>query len=118
MVFQYLFQFRDILKSYLGEKFDEVLPVCDPPPARLTAHWPHLQEAIKNNFTLVYELLDGTAHCNFTSIMSKILTPHVTECMDSGYPQNCAIDVLKLYINLGSQKVHPCRRPTAPPNCC
>jgi AP-2 complex subunit mu-1 len=39
-------------------------------------------EAIQSNFTLVYELFDET--------------------MDYGYPQNCAIDVLRLYINLGS----------------
>ena len=35
--------------------------------------------------TLVYELLD--------------------EIIDFGYPQNAALDVLKLYINLGSLKV-------------
>jgi AP-2 complex subunit mu-1 len=39
-------------------------------------------EDIQDNFTLVYELFDET--------------------MDYGYPQNCAIDVLRLYINLGS----------------
>jgi AP-2 complex subunit mu-1 len=39
-------------------------------------------EDIQANFTLVYELCDET--------------------MDYGYPQNCAIDVLRLYINLGS----------------
>jgi AP-2 complex subunit mu-1 len=40
-------------------------------------------EDIKANFTLIYELCDET--------------------MDYGYPQNCAIDVLRLYINLGAQ---------------
>jgi AP-2 complex subunit mu-1 len=40
-------------------------------------------ESIQSNFTLVYELMDET--------------------MDYGYPQNCAIDVLRLYINLGDQ---------------
>lgn len=39
-------------------------------------------ESLKGNFTLVYELLDET--------------------MDYGYPQNCSVDVLKLYINQGS----------------
>jgi AP-2 complex subunit mu-1 len=39
------------------------------------------EESLKGNFTLVYELLDET--------------------MDYGYPQNCSIDVLKLYINQG-----------------
>lgn len=39
---------------------------------------------MRNNMTLIYELLDET--------------------MDFGYPQNCAIDVLRLYINLGNVK--------------
>ena len=39
-------------------------------------------EAIQANFTLVFELFDET--------------------MDYGYPQNCAIEVLRLYINLGN----------------
>jgi len=39
-------------------------------------------EDIQSRFTLIYELFDET--------------------MDYGYPQNCAIDVLRLYINLGS----------------
>uniref|UniRef100_A0A7S0STP4 MHD domain-containing protein n=1 Tax=Chromulina nebulosa TaxID=96789 RepID=A0A7S0STP4_9STRA len=39
-------------------------------------------ESIQSNFTLLYELFDET--------------------MDYGYPQTCAIDVLKLYINLGN----------------
>lgn len=38
-------------------------------------------ESVQANFTLIYELMDET--------------------MDNGYPQNCAIDVLQLYINLG-----------------
>jgi AP-2 complex subunit mu-1 len=62
MVFEYLLQKVRILKSYLGEEFDD--------------------ESIQGSFTLAYELLDET--------------------MDYGYPQNCSIDVLKLYINLGS----------------
>lgn len=39
-------------------------------------------ESVQSNFTLIYELLD--------------------EIMDYGYPQNCSIDVLRLYINLGT----------------
>ena len=62
LVFEYLFQKMRILKSYLGDDFND--------------------EAVQANFTLVFELFDET--------------------MDYGYPQNCAIDVLKLYINLGS----------------
>lgn len=44
-------------------------------------------ESLKGNFTLVYELLDET--------------------MDYGYPQNCSVDVLKLYINQGSLQQNP-----------
>jgi AP-2 complex subunit mu-1 len=62
LIFEYLYQKIRILKSYLGEEFDD--------------------ESVQGSFTLVYELLDET--------------------MDYGYPQNCSIDVLRLYINLGS----------------
>lgn len=41
-------------------------------------------DSLKSNFTLVYELFDETN--------------------DYGYPQNCSIDVLKLYINEGTQR--------------
>jgi AP-2 complex subunit mu-1 len=64
LVFEYIFQLIKILKSYLGEEFDE--------------------NAMRNNMTLIYELMDET--------------------MDFGYPQNCAIDVLRLYISLGNVK--------------
>ena len=40
------------------------------------------ENSMRNNMTLIYELMDET--------------------MDFGYPQNCAVDVLKLYINLGN----------------
>lgn len=40
------------------------------------------ENSMRNNMTLIYELMDET--------------------MDFGYPQNCAVDVLRLYINLGS----------------
>jgi AP-2 complex subunit mu-1 len=62
MIIEYLLQKTRILKSYLGEDFDD--------------------ESVQGSFTLIYELLDET--------------------MDFGYPQNCSIDVLKLYINLGT----------------
>lgn len=65
LVFQFLFQFRDILTNYLGTKWNE--------------------NSLKNKYTLVYELLDET--------------------LDSGYPQNCSIEALRLYINLGSANV-------------
>lgn len=41
-------------------------------------------ETVKGHFTLIYELFDET--------------------MDYGYPQNCAVDVLMLYINQGNVK--------------
>ncbi|CCI42631.1 unnamed protein product [Albugo candida] len=62
LVFQFLYQLNGIFKEYFGKKYSE--------------------ESIRDNFTLVYELLDET--------------------VDYGYPQNCSIDVLKMYINLGS----------------
>eukprot|EP00644_Phytophthora_capsici_P000525 jgi/Phyca11/540430/estExt2_Genewise1Plus.C_PHYCAscaffold_40965 len=62
LVFQFLYQLNIIFKEYFGKKYNE--------------------DTIRDNFTLVYELLDET--------------------MDHGYPQNCSSDVLKLFINLGS----------------
>lgn len=44
-------------------------------------------EALTANFSLLYELFDET--------------------MDYGYPQNCAVDVLQLYINQGTAIVKP-----------
>lgn len=41
-------------------------------------------DSLRGNFTLVYELFD--------------------EMMDSGYPQNCSVDVLKMYINQGESR--------------
>jgi hypothetical protein len=56
-VFEFLYRFVGLGKAYFG-KFDE--------------------EAVKNNFVLVYELLD--------------------EILDFGYPQNTETDTLKMYI--------------------
>jgi len=64
LIFEFLFQWIRILKSYLGPAFTE--------------------DNISLNMTLAYELFDET--------------------MDFGYPQNCAIDLLQLYINLGTQR--------------
>mgnify|MGYP001375399737 FL=1 len=44
------------------------------------------ENKIRNNFTLVYELLDET--------------------MDFGYPQNSSVDVLQLYIKTTNKKVN------------
>ena len=64
LVFAFLYGLVDIFSGYFEADFDE--------------------ESIRDNFTLVYELLD--------------------EVVDFGYAQNCSLDVLKMYINLGSQK--------------
>jgi AP-2 complex subunit mu-1 len=64
MVFQFLYKLVAIFKSYFDNKVTE--------------------EALKENFALVYELLD--------------------EILDFGYPQNCEPEVLKTIINLGGMK--------------
>ncbi|KAH7929629.1 clathrin adaptor, mu subunit, partial [Leucogyrophana mollusca] len=61
LVFEYCYRFISIAKSYFG-KVDE--------------------ESVKNNFTLIYELID--------------------EINDFGYPQNSEIDTLKTYITTES----------------
>lgn len=58
LVFEFCNRVISIGRSYFGGKFDE--------------------EAVKNNFVLIYELLD--------------------EILDFGYPQNSEIDTLKMYI--------------------
>eukprot|EP01112_Ceratiomyxa_fruticulosa_P007794 TRINITY_DN2028_c0_g1_i1.p1 TRINITY_DN2028_c0_g1~~TRINITY_DN2028_c0_g1_i1.p1 ORF type:complete len:431 (-),score=72.87 TRINITY_DN2028_c0_g1_i1:167-1459(-) len=63
LVFEVLYRIVDIFKSYF-DNLDE--------------------DAIRNNFVLVYELLD--------------------EIMDFGYPQNCSSDILKMYITQGKDK--------------
>ncbi|KAF2151347.1 clathrin adaptor, mu subunit [Myriangium duriaei CBS 260.36] len=57
LIFEFLYRLASLGKSYFG-KFDE--------------------EAVKNNFVLIYELLD--------------------EILDFGYPQNTDTDILKQYI--------------------
>ncbi|KAL7413856.1 intracellular protein transport-related protein [Mrakia frigida] len=57
LVFEFIYRFVGISKAYFG-KLDE--------------------ESVKNNFVLIYELLD--------------------EILDFGYPQNSEIDTLKMYI--------------------
>lgn len=47
----------------------------------------YTENDIRNHFTLIYELLEET--------------------MDFGYPQNCSIDVLKMYVNLATLKDGP-----------
>ncbi|KAJ2801633.1 clathrin associated protein complex medium subunit, partial [Coemansia guatemalensis] len=61
MVFEFLYRLLGLGVSYFG-RFDE--------------------EAVKNNFVLIYELLD--------------------EVLDFGYPQNIEVDTLKLYVTTES----------------
>jgi len=62
LVFQFLYQLIHVFRSYFGGVFDE--------------------EQIRNNFVLIYELLDET--------------------MDHGYPQVTAVNVLTQYIKHGA----------------
>merc|ERR1719266_214080 len=67
LVFQFLYALIDLFKAYFGGTFDE--------------------DAIRNNFVLIYELLD--------------------ECMDHGYPQVTAVEILRDVIKTGSAKGLP-----------
>ena len=67
LVFQFL---KDLVKIF-GAYFDK--------PKK-----PFNEAALRNNFTLVYELLD--------------------EVLDFGYPQITAVDLLQLHINTGKMK--------------
>ncbi|OJJ02166.1 hypothetical protein ASPVEDRAFT_150850 [Aspergillus versicolor CBS 583.65] len=71
LVFEFLYRLVLLGKSYFG-KFDE--------------------EAVKNNFVLIYELLD--------------------EILDFGYPQNTETDTLKMYITTEGVKSAIANNPT------
>ena len=64
MIFQYLYNLIEVFKAYFGNDYNE--------------------EALRDNFVLVYELLDET--------------------MDYGYPQLVAPDLLKEFIKIGNVK--------------
>jgi AP-2 complex subunit mu-1 len=70
-----------ILQSYLGTDFTD--------------------ERVASSFTIVYELLDETLDYGRILKAAGVYSNIVWICC-AGYPQNCSIDVLKLYINLGS----------------
>ena len=77
LVFEFLHRLVDgIGRSYFG-KMDE--------------------EGVKNNFVLIYELLDGL----YPSFCLRVL---MVEILDFGYPQNSDIDALKMYITTESIK--------------
>jgi AP-2 complex subunit mu-1 len=76
LVFEFLYRLIALGKGYFG-KFDE--------------------EAVKNNFVLVYELLDGESQ----DVGQKIFFADsglIAEILDFGYPQNTETDTLKMYI--------------------
>jgi len=79
MVFEFCYRFISIAKSYFG-KLDE--------------------ESVKNNFVLIYELIDGASLVPFSSVFdvksTSVRLP--TEIIDFGYPQNSEIDTLKTFI--------------------
>lgn len=78
LVFEFLYRFVNISKSYFG-KLDE--------------------ESVKNNFVLIYELLDGQfSACRYHGPADLL------EILDFGYPQNSEIDTLKMYITTESIK--------------
>lgn len=79
LVFEFLYRLVGLGRGYFG-KFDE--------------------EAVKNNFVLVYELLDGVyiSH-RFSEFTNKVeVNDCVAEILDFGYPQNSETDTLKMYI--------------------
>jgi AP-2 complex subunit mu-1 len=80
LVFEFLYSLVALGKGYFG-KFDE--------------------EAVKNNFVLVYELLDGACRCLWLlcSLLAALLPDaDDAEILDFGYPQNTETDTLKMYI--------------------
>lgn len=72
MVFEFLLKIIEVMQSYFG-KISE--------------------ENIKNNFVLIYELLDG----KFLFCLNQIQYCFV-EILDFGYPQNTDTGVLKTFI--------------------
>ena len=54
---------------------------------------------MKNNFVLIYELIDGMSIARASNELSLNL---VVEINDFGYPQNSEIDTLKSYITTES----------------
>ena len=80
LVFEFCYRFINICKSYFG-KIDE--------------------ESVKNNFVVIYELVDGLFSFFFRHVSYRS-THHTTEINDFGYPQNSEIDTLKTYITTES----------------
>ncbi|GIJ85717.1 hypothetical protein Asppvi_004579 [Aspergillus pseudoviridinutans] len=88
LVFEFLYRLVLLGKSYFG-KFDE--------------------EAVKNNFVLIYELLDGEY---FLKQMDRVEDNRFPEILDFGYPQNTDPDTLKMYITTEGVKSAIVNNPT------
>lgn len=78
-MFEFLYRFITISRAYFT-KLDE--------------------ESVKNNFVLIYELLDGT----WNPGAKRSQRADGIEILDFGYPQNSEIDTLKMYITTESIK--------------
>lgn len=72
IAFQFLHEVVKVLKAYFGD---------------------FTEESIRNNFVLIYELLD--------------------EVLDYGFPQNCSTDVLKMYITQQGDKTAAAEKASA-----
>jgi AP-2 complex subunit mu-1 len=95
LVFEFLYRLIMLGKSYFG-KFDE--------------------EAVKNNFVLIYELLDGKPIPLYFNNPAKATSNndffHFPEILDFGYPQNTDPDTLKMYITTEGVKSAIANNPT------
>ncbi|OGE57038.1 hypothetical protein PENARI_c002G08268 [Penicillium arizonense] len=95
LVFEFLYRLVMLGKSYFG-KFDE--------------------EAVKNNFVLIYELLDGKPIPLYPNNPAKATSNngffHFPEILDFGYPQNTDPDTLKMYITTEGVKSAIANNPT------
>ncbi|PPS00177.1 hypothetical protein GOBAR_AA20502 [Gossypium barbadense] len=85
--FKFVVEAVSMFKSYFGGAFDE--------------------DAIRNNFVLIYELLDDRCLSNIIELDFLFSVSNanvacafkfVVEIMDFGYPQNLSPEILKLYI--------------------
>lgn len=77
MVFEFLLKVTDCMQSYFGKVSEE---------------------NIKNNFVLIYELLDGILSSSWTYHLSYLIILSPLEILDFGYPQNTDTGVLKTFI--------------------
>lgn len=92
LVFEFMYRMITLGKSYFG-KFDE--------------------EAVKNNFVLIYELLDGMLFSFL--VLPRTVTDwryRLIEILDFGYPQNTETDTLKMYITTEGVKSAIANNPT------